>query len=114
VTIRTWQVELLVVATGLAATVYFSCGGWREALTAAAVLAGFAHAQVSDRLAEMEGRRTQPEVHCWRWSLRYFVAKEALWFAVFAAYRNWSALAGVVLFLLYPGLGESSTAGRNR
>ena len=101
-TFRTWHAELGLVASVLAATVMFTHGGWLDVLCAFAVLAGFAHAQVSERLAEMEGRRARPQVHCWRWSQRYFVAKEVLWFAFFAAAGNWSALAGVVVFLLYP------------
>lgn len=116
---KTWQAELLVVLMVLSLTVIYTGGAWVEWLGAAAVLAGFAHAQVSDRLAEgaklNEAIARQAEkwewaaaearthnVHCWRWSLRYFVTKEALWLVYFVAHRSWSALAGVAVFLAYP------------
>lgn len=106
----TWALELLAVALVLG-PVWALTGGWLELLGAVAVLLTFAHAQVADRLAEhaavtdafarqMVGARSLTS--CWRWSRRYFMAKEALWFAYFAAHGSWSALAGVVLFLLYP------------
>lgn len=111
--VRTWQVELAVVAALLGLTVKLTGGGWVEMLGAAAVLAGFAHAQVADRLAESEAFRargfdlmagiTLPSVvHCYRWQLRYLVGKEILWCGFFIAHRSWSALVGVGVFLLYP------------
>ena len=109
---RTYQAELLFVVVVLTLTVIFTHGGWLEALGAAAVVAGFAHAQVSDRLAEWAqmtdrqfsggGNGTKVHAACWRWSLRYFVTKETLWLAYFVAHRSWSALAGVGVFLAYP------------
>ena len=56
----------------------------------------------ADEKAEREAARAHPEVACWRWSLRYYVAKELLWLAYFVAHRSWSALVGVVVFLAYP------------
>lgn len=103
----------------LALTVIYTHGGAVEWLGAAAVLAAFAHGQVSDRLAEharktdryaananghlgMPVRESRHHAYCWRWSLRYFVAKESLWLVYFVAHRSWSALAGVFVFLAYP------------
>lgn len=97
----TWAIELVAVACVLA-VVWAASGEWLELLGSAAVLCAFAHAQVADRMTEREAARVRPDVRCWRWSRRYFVAKEALWFVYFAAHGSWSALAGVVLFLLYP------------
>lgn len=109
--LRTWHFEVALVALVLAATVMLTRGGAVEWLGAAAVLAGFAHAQVADRLAEAEAFRArgfnlmvglEPSVDCYRWQTRYLVGKEVLWFAFFVAHRSWSALVGVGVFLLYP------------
>jgi hypothetical protein len=117
--IRTWQVELAVVAAVLLAVFLATRGGAVEAVGSLAVLASFAHGQVADRMAE-HARLTDelacgvcenagiPRVaaralaHCWRWSTRYFVAKELLWLVYFVAHRSWSALVGVGVFLAYP------------
>lgn len=100
--LRTWVAELLVVASVLAAVVAFRHAAIVEWIGSAAVLASFAHGQVSDRLAEREGLRERPDVDCWKWSRRYFVMKESLWAAFFFATGAWSALVGVGVFLLYP------------
>lgn len=124
--IRTWMVELAIVAVVLL-TVSALTGGGIELIGALAVIASFAHGQVADRLAEAEAQRRDRAldrtrhiarikvnelldehhdqnvaVHCYRWAARYFTAKEALWFVYFVAHRSWSALAGVGLFLVYP------------
>jgi hypothetical protein len=100
--IPTWTLELLAVALVLGPVWSATGSAWLELVGAVAVLLTFAHAQVADRMTEREARRSRPEVHCWRWSRRYFVAKEVLWFAYFAIHGSWSALVGVVVFLLYP------------
>jgi hypothetical protein len=102
VTLPTWQFEILIVAHLLAVVWVLTGAKPVELLGAAAVVLTFAHAQVSDRMAEREARRVTPDVHCYRWSLRYFVGKELLWLAYFAAHRSWSALVGVGVFLVYP------------
>lgn len=99
---KTWQYELAAVALVLGLVVATSRGGWAEVLGALAVLAAFAHAQVSERMAEKQAAKATPDVVCHRWSLRYFVAKELLWLAYFVAHRSWSAIVGVVVFLAYP------------
>lgn len=116
---RRWPLELGVVGIALGATVALTGGDWRQWVAAAAVLAGFAHAQVSDRFAEAEAARARaleqwslaaspaaassgPSVRCWRWSLRYLVLKEVLWCAFFLSIRSWASLVGVAAFLLYP------------
>lgn len=97
----TWFWETLLVSLVMSAVVLIS-GNPLEGIGALAVLAAFAHAQVSDRMAEQQAAKAKPDTHCWRWSLRYFVAKELLWLAYFVAHGSWSALAGVGVFLLYP------------
>jgi hypothetical protein len=100
--VRTWQFELLIIAHVLVVVWALTGTNATELLGAAAVVATFAHAQVSDRMAEREAKRITPDVRCWRWSVRYFVGKELLWLAYFVAHRSWSALVGVAVFLLYP------------
>lgn len=99
---KTWKVEMFFVAVVLAAVVLATGGAFTERLGALAVLLAFGHAQVADRMAEKQAAMAKPDVHCWRWSLRYFVGKELLWLAYFIAHRSWSALVGVGVFLLYP------------
>lgn len=99
--IRTWQAEMFAVAAVLAA-VALARGGRLEWLGSGAVLMTFAHAQVAERLREREAARSVPEVACHRWLAIYYVAKESAWFAYFAIAGAWSALAGVLVFLLYP------------
>ncbi len=101
-TVRTWHVELAVVAVILAAVALVTHGGAVELLGAGAVTLSFAHAQVADRLAERDAARARPSVACHAWATRYLVGKEALWLAYFVVHRSWSALAGVALFLAYP------------
>jgi hypothetical protein len=98
---RTWRLELGVVAAILVVVAIATGGGAIELIGAGAVTLSFAHAQVADRLAEREASRVRPSVECHRWATRYLVGKEALWLAYFVAHRSWSALAGVVLFLAY-------------
>lgn len=88
----------LVLATVAAAT----GGALVQWLSAAAVLLSFMHAQVAERMAERMAAAAHPDVDCWRWLQRYFVAKELLWCSVFALAHAWPALAGVGLFLGYP------------
>ena len=100
--LRTWHVELAVVAAVLLAVVFATGGGWLELLGAGAVTLSFAHAQVADRLAELaRDVRDQTLAPCHRWASRYLVGKETLWLVYFVAHRSWSALAGVALFLAY-------------
>ncbi len=75
---KTWHVEAVVVAVVLAAVV------------------------LSDRLAERKASRALPTVSYHKWIVRYFVMREAAWFAYFVTGRCWSALVGCALFLAYP------------
>lgn len=114
---RTWMLEMLLVAVVLFAVVISSEGGLVELIGAAAVLLSFGHAQVADRLAEQEANNVgfipfvseekaqhavRTSVHCYRWTTRYLIGKEALWVAYFVMHKSWSALAGCTLFLAYP------------
>lgn len=99
---KTWKLELAVVALALGAAVLVTRGGLLEVVGALAVLAAFAHTQVSERMRERQAAKAKPDVRCHRWALRYFFAKELLWCSYFVAHRSWSALVGVGVFLLYP------------
>lgn len=100
--IRTWQWEAAFVAAILALVVLVTGNSLKEWIGAAAVLLTFMHAQVSDRMAEDQAAKPVPSVDCFGWSTRYFVMKEFLWLSYFLMSQTWSALAGVVLFLIYP------------
>lgn len=103
---KTWMVERTVAAVLLATVWWWAGGGLVETVGSLAVLAGFSHGQVADRLSEKEGQRaSRPNpadlVECWHLERRYFLQKEALWLVYFVALGAWSALAGVGLFLGY-------------
>lgn len=100
--VKTWHVERAVVAAVLLAV--WACTGRRgvELLGAAAVLATFASAQVSDRMAEAQGALPRPMVECYEKWLFWFVAKELCWLGYFLLLRSYSALVGVGVFLAYP------------
>lgn len=101
-TVRTWHVEIAVVAAVLFGLAAARGARWPEWVGAGAVLASFGHAQIADRLTEREARRPVPAVECYGKAVYYFVAKEALWVVFFVATGAWSALVGCALFLLYP------------
>lgn len=100
--LRTWHFEVAFVAVVLGAVLALTAAPWRELFCAAAVLASFGHAQVSDRLAEHQASLVSAPVSCFRWSARYFVAKELLWVAYFVATGAYAALVGCGVFLAYP------------
>lgn len=100
--LRTWHVERAVAAGVLAIGAAFSATDWRAWLSAAAVLAAFAHGQIADRLAEREAARARPSVECHRKALLYFVAKEVLWVAFFLSTHAYPPLLGCAIFLVYP------------
>lgn len=110
----TWQYEAAFVALVLG-TVAFATSAWPRSgafddvrpflvnwLAAAAVLGSFLQANVGFRMAEAQEASPAPSVHCHAWSSRYWVAKELLWFLVFLLSGAYSAIAGNVLFLLWP------------
>ncbi len=103
---RTWHAEHAVVIAVLITVAVISGNRPVEWIGVFAVYFTFGHAAVSDRLQEREALRVKmtgkADVHCYRWSTRYFLLKEACWFLYFLFVHAYSALAGVVIFLLYP------------
>lgn len=73
-----------------------------DLLAAGAVLLTFGHAQIADRMMEKEKEKAQPDVECYQKLLYYYVGKEVLWFLYFLLNQSYSALVGVVVFLIYP------------
>jgi hypothetical protein len=106
VKVRTWQLEAFFVAVVLSMVAVVSHKGRIEWLGVCAVFFTWMHASVSDRLQEAQERRQAAqapiEVECYRWGIRYYYLKEVFWFAYFIVLGAWSALAGTVLFLVYP------------
>lgn len=100
--IKTWQYEAAVVAAVLGATVLISGNTFKEWVGAAAVFFTFMHAQVADRMAEDQARMENPSVPCHNKTTVYFISKETLWLVYFVMSQTWAALAGVIIFLIYP------------
>lgn len=100
---KTWKVEMLFVASVLlVCNMIAGSPKGLELLAALAVLLSFGHAQIADRLAEKEDKRSVPEVECYKKLWYYFLGKEACWFLFFLLSHAYSALAGVFIFLAYP------------
>ena len=94
--------EATVVLIALLAQNLLNDHSAKELIATAAVFFGFMHAQVSSRMQEKESEKTVPDVECWKWSNRYFVAKEIFWIAFFIVSQSYSALIGCVIFAVYP------------
>lgn len=99
---KTWQKEALVVGVILFGTALLSRAPAIEYIGSLAVLFTFMHAQVGFRFSEAAQNQVSEPVSCHKLSTRYFLAKEVLWFSYFAMLGAWSALIGVLVFLLYP------------
>jgi hypothetical protein len=102
--VRTWHLELSVVALVLSAVALITSNNLIQWIGVGAVTLTFAHAQVATRLAEREEHRgrSQATVECYYMAQRYFVGKELLWLVYFVLLQAWTALVGVGLFLVYP------------
>lgn len=110
----TWSWELSAVSMVVLGVARLTGTGLVEALTALAVLLTFAHVQVAARLEEADAARPLPAVHCRAMLDRYLVAKEACWVAVFALVGAWPAIAGCVVFAVYPWWRRIYRASRRR
>lgn len=71
-------------------------------LSAFAVLGSFLHMKIGYRMSEAMAEMQAPSVSCWEWSGRYWLGKEILWFFVFLFSGAYPAIAGNVLFIVYP------------
>lgn len=103
--VRTYVIEYALIALVLVTVAVVSKKGWVEWLGVLAVFLTFGHASIAERLREREALRHQSrspiEVACY-WKLPYyFYAKEIVWLLYFILIGAWSAIAGVVVFLVY-------------
>ena len=106
--VHTYQVESGFVLLVLLLVTVISGGEAVEWIGVGAVFFAFAHAKVANRLAEREEYRQINAycegigiLSCHHKTKRYFIIKEMLWFVYFILLGAWSALVGVILFLLY-------------
>lgn len=100
---KTWKIELIVVAVILLAVNFITHHLLSiEILAALAVLLNFGYVQIGDRLLEVESAKEIPQVECYRKMQYYFVGKEFFWFLYFFMNHSYSALVGVLVFLTYP------------
>lgn len=99
---KTWHIENVVVATILLAVLAATGHRAIELVGSAAVYCAFCHASISERLREREAARPAPSVDCYRRATHFFIAKEVLFAAYFAAQGVWSALVGCAVFAAYP------------
>lgn len=102
---KTYHIEGAFVLIVLCLTAWIFGKEWQEWIAVFAVYGTFKHASVSNRLEEKEEQRKrlgQPVfVECYHMATKYFYAKETLWFAYFFLIGSYSALAGVIVFLIY-------------
>lgn len=100
--LRTWHLELAVVATTLVVLTYFLANNLDNWIATLAVAITFGYTQISDRLAEKQKLLPDPSVECY-WKLNYyFWAKEIIWVILFIRIHSYAALGGCVIFALYP------------
>lgn len=71
-------------------------------ISAGAVFGSFLHAQVGTYMAEDMSYTEQPLTPCYHKLGEYWVCKEILWFLVFFISGAYPAIAGNVIFLLFP------------
>ena len=99
---KTWHFELSVVAIVLCGVTYFFHNDLVNWITCAAMLVTFNHGIIGDRLQERQANMSKPTVECYYKLNRLFYQKEILWIAVFLLSGNYAAIAGSVMFFLYP------------
>lgn len=99
---ETWMAETTVVALILGLVAYFTGNRLVDWVGAGAVLYGFKHASVSERLAEAQEAKPIPEVSCYRKLQQFFLIKEVLWVTYFIMLGSYIPLVGCGIFLLLP------------
>ncbi len=103
--VKTFVIESAFVLTTLVLTAFFAGKEWQEWIAVFAVYFTFKHASVSNRMEEQEAlKKSKGEkvtVDCYKKSTHFFYAKEVLWFGYFFLTASYSALAGVIVFLIY-------------
>lgn len=99
---KTWHIELSVVAVVLITVTLLTNPDWVNWVTTLAILFTFNHAQIGDRLQERQAVRQVKDVPCYYKLNKLFAAKEVLWIIAFLLMHNYAAIVGSGLFALYP------------
>ena len=100
--VKTWVIESFTVMMILLVIIAVKKFLFAEIICGVAVWVTFMHGQVADRMQEKQSVMQKPDVHCYKWSTRYFLIKESLWIIFFILIKSYAALAGSVLFFSYP------------
>ncbi len=119
----TWHYEAAVVAIVLFAVAFVTSPDMGEApytkflivwLSALAVFGSFLHPKVGYRMAEALKAAGASDTSCYEWSGKYWLVKEVTWLAVFLLSGAYPAVAGALLFILYPAWRKIHTEERKR
>jgi len=102
---KTYHLEAVFVFLILMGVTLYSDQGWVEYIGAVAVFFAFIHATIAEYLREAEASRCQitPPISkgCHHKLPFYLYAKELCWFTYFVLIGAYSAIAGVIIFLIY-------------
>src|SRR3989344_1622450 len=112
----TWHYEAAIVGLALILVALFTSPAWNLVLidqemlkkfaiiwlSAGAVFGSFLHAQVGTYMAEDMSITEKPLTECYHKLGEYWVYKEILWFLVFLISGAYPAIAGNIIFLLFP------------
>ncbi len=123
----TWHYETAFVACVLVVVavctspnpfVSLSVEEWRHFaivwLSVGAVLGSFLHAKVGYRMSEAMIASKASNDSCHEWLGSYWLTKEILWTAVFLIGGAYPAIAGSIIFLLYPAWRQVHVAERTK
>jgi len=113
---RTWEYEVLFVASILVLVGILTSPNISAVITdsraalqffiiwisAAAVLCSFLHAQIGAFMAEDMSHAEEPITPCFHKLETYWMWKEVLWLSVFFISGAYPAIAGNIIFILYP------------
>lgn len=103
--LKTYNIENFFVLISLLSISILFGKDYIEYIAVLAVYFTFKHANISNRMEEQEEKRKnlgqEIKVECYKKSIQFFYVKEILWFSYFALNGSYSALAGVIIFLIY-------------
>ncbi len=102
---KTYHIEGAAVLITLIAVAEYSSKGLVEYIGVAAVFFTFMHATIAEYMCEAEALREKETnitiIACHKKLPYYFYAKEFCWLVYFVWLGAYSALVGVIVFLLY-------------
>jgi len=100
-----FHIEDILVLVSLSLAAILSGGNYIEWVGVIAVFLSFKHTVIAFRLEDVIEKREEHGDTAFNShgnQTYYFYAKESIWFIYFFLLGAWSALVGVVIFLLYP------------